>query len=428
MVSGKPPRRSKAPDEPVTIDLTAKETSATEEAGTPDETHPDAPQPDAGVTSAAADETLADPKTASEPQTESTSDPWTPKPDEAGSPPSADQPEAAAEAATTPDTAASQQPTRQHPATSTLIASGIFGGLVALALAGSMQYAGIVPGLGPEQTTQPPSIDAAELDAMKAEIGRLAAQPQAPASDPALAERLTALEASVAEVNAAPAADAAAVEALKTQLVAAEQAIESLRAEIASNKQALDQSATRLAEAERKLEEPRNDVEMARAIALAGLKTAIDRGGPFLSELDALKSVSPDDPAVASLTPLASTGVPSRSDLARDFNQIAEDILAAINQPATGEGWTDRLLASARSLVKVRPVGNVEGDTPEAIVARVENKIQNGDLKGALLEWELLPGAGKQASSDFATKLKNRIEAEESVSAALSQTVAGNGG
>ena len=58
----------------------------------------------------------------------------------------------------------------------------------------------------------------------------------------------------------------------------------------------------------------------------------------------------------------------------------------------------------------------------------VENKLQNGDLKGAALEWELLPGAGKEASSDFATKLKNRIEAEESVSAALSQTVAGNGG
>lgn len=167
---------------------------------------------------------------------------------------------------------------------------------------------------------------------------------------------------------------------------------------------------------------------MARAIALSGLKTAIDRGGPFLSELDALKSVSPEDPAVAALTPLASNGVPSRSDLVRDFNQVADDILSAINQPEAGEGWTDRLLASARSLVKVRPVGNVEGETPEAIVARVENKLQNGDLKGAALEWETLPEAGKQASSDFATKLKNRIEAEERVSSALSQAVAGNGG
>lgn len=422
MVSGKPPRRSKAPDEPVTIDLTAKETDVVNETvGT------EAPQSDTSVSSPVADQTVTSTSDASEPLADTPADPWTPKPDEVETPTPAEEAPPSFDN-TTAETTASAQPPRQTPATSTLVASGIVGGLVALALAGSMQYAGIVPGLGPEQTAEAPAVDTAEIEALKAEVARLAAQPAPAAADPALAERLAALEASVAEAGSAPTADAAAVEALKTQLVAAEQAIESLRSEIVSNKQALDQSATRLTEAERKLEEPRSDIEMARAIALAGLKTAIDRGGPFLSELDALKSVSPEDPAIASLTPLASIGIPSRSDLAREFGQVADDILAAINQPLAGEGWTDRLLSSARSLVKVRPVGNVEGETPEAIVARVENKLQNGDLKGAALEWDMLPGAGKEASSDFATKLKNRIEAEESVAAALSQTVAGNGG
>lgn len=423
MVSGKPPRRSKAPDEPVTIDLTAKETATPKDADATE-----TPQSEISASSPVADETVASTTAASEFETDAPADPWTPKADAAETPPLAEEPPSPIDSTTTPEAASpSAQPSRP-PATSTLVASGIVGGLVALALAGSMQYAGIVPGLGPEQTAQAPAVDTGEIEALKAEVARLAAQPSAPATDPALAERLAALEARVAEAGSTPTVDSAAVEAVKTQLVAAEQAIESLRSEIVSNKQALDQSATRLTEAERKLEEPRSDVEMARAIALAGLKTAIDRGGPFLSELDALKSVSPEDPAVASLTPLASAGIPSRSDLAREFGQVAEDILAAINQPVAGEGWTDRLLASARSLVKVRPVGNVEGDTPEAIVARVENKLQNGDLKGAALEWDMLPGAGKQASSDFATKLKNRIEAEDRVSAALSQTVAGNGG
>lgn len=417
MVSGKPPRRSKAPDEPVTIDLTAKESDVVNETvGT------EAPQSDTSVSSPVADQTLTSTSDANEPLADTPADPWTPKPDEVETPPLPEEAPPSFDN-TTAETTASTQPPRQTPATSALVASGIVGGLVALALAGSMQYAGIVPGLGPEQTAQTPAVDTAEIEALKAEVARLATQPA-----PALAERLATLEATVAEAGSAPTADAAAVEALKTQLVAAEQAIESLRSEIVSNKQALDQSATRLTEAERKLEEPRSDIEMARAIALAGLKTAIDRGGPFLSELDALKSVSPEDPAIALLTPLASIGIPSRSDLAREFGQVADVILGAINQPLAGEGWTDRLLSSARSLVKVRPVGNVEGETPEAIVARVENKLQNGDLKGAALEWELLPGAGKEASSDFATKLKNRIEAEESVAAALSQTVAGNGG
>ncbi|MBA4796591.1 MAG: COG4223 family protein [Rhizobiales bacterium] len=424
MVSGKPPRRSKAPEDPVTIDLTAQEAKKAEENGSPEasESDPASPSPSAEETSSAVP--------LNEQQTDTATDPWAPKPDEteAATAPPIDEQETSADTPRVEEAAPAPQPVRQSPATSTLVASGIFGGLVALALAGSMQYAGIVPGLGPDQQAQAPAIDTAELDALKAEVANLAARPAAEGTDPALVERVSALEESVANATSTPTADAAAVEALKTQLAGAEQAIQSLRAEIASNKQALEQSTTRLDEAERKLEEPRSDVEMARAIALSGLKTAIDRGGPFLSELDALKSVSPEDPAVAALTPLASNGVPSRSDLVRDFNQVADDILSAINQPEAGEGWTDRLLASARSLVKVRPVGNVEGETPEAIVARVENKLQNGDLKGAALEWETLPEAGKQPSSDFATKLKNRIEAEERVASALSQTVAGNGG
>jgi hypothetical protein len=430
MVSGKPPRRSKAHEEPVTIDLTAKETETPKDGATADAAQSDADAPGA---SSLSDTSTADTESASARQTDATTDPWTQASETQASETSAanastDEKESVVDTAAQAEVPPAHAPIRQSPATSTLVASGIFGGLVAIVLAGSMQYAGIVPGLGPEQTVQVPAVDTAELDSLKAEVARLAAQPAAPAGDPALAERIAALEASVANTASVPAADVAAVEALKTQLVAAEQAIESLRAEIASNKQALDQSATRLTEAERKLDEPRSDVEMARAIALAGLKTAIDRGGPFLSELDALKSVSPEDPAVVALTPLAGNGVPSRTDLARQFDQVAEDILAAINQPATGEGWTDRLMASARALVKVRPVGNVEGETPEAIVARVENKLQNGDLKGAALEWETLPEAGKQVSADFATTLKNRIEAEERVAAALSQTVAGNGG
>ena len=423
MVSGKTPRRSKAPDESVTLDLTAKETAKPEDAGATETPQSETPTP-----SPATDGSVASANMANEPPADTPADPSAAPEDAPEAPTPADEPPPILENAMEAETSAGNGPVRQSPATSTLVASGIFGGLVALALAGSMQYAGILPGVGPTQTIQTPPVEPAEIETLKAEVARLAAQPAAPAADPALAERLSVLEASIADASTAPAADPSAVEALKTQLVAAEQAIESLRSEIASNKQAMDESATRLSEAERKLEEPRSDIEMARAIALAGLKTAIDRGGPFLSELDALKSVSPEDPSVAALTPLASTGVPSRSDLTREFGRVAEDILAAINQPAAGEEWTDRLIASARSLVKVRPVGNVEGDSPEAIVARVENKLQNGDLKGAALEWELLPGDGKQASSDFATKLKNRIEAEERVSAALSQTVAGNGG
>lgn len=416
MVSGKPPRRSKSPDDPVTIELTAEETTRATEpvsaTATSDNAAPakDAVDPDRSTQ--APTETTESEATAAAPEAATAA-----SDSDAGTEPSRDR---GASATPTPPTVS--------PGTSALIASGIFGGLVALALAGSMQYAGVIPGIGPQKDSVAPAIDTAELEALKAEVDSLKSAPASQETDPALAERIAALEAKASVAQSTPGADPAILEQLRTQLAAAEQSIAALRNQIASNAEALDQSQARLAEAERKIDEPRSDVEMARAIALAGLKTAIDRGGPFLSELDALKSVSPEDPAIAPLSRMASAGLSSRSDLLRDFSQVSNDILAAVNQQDVGEGWTDRLLASARSLVKVRPVGNVEGETPEAIVARVENKLQNGDLKGASLEWETLPEAGKAASADFAQSLKNRIEAEELVAGALSKTVAGNGG
>jgi hypothetical protein len=421
MVSGKPPRRSKSPDDPVTIELTAEETARASEAHEASEN---------GATDAAA--------TVESPSLPEAALPEDRLPDATVEPaPDAVQTEAltsdettATGHATSAETAPGSPAPTVSPATSALIASGIFGGLVALALAGSMQYAGVIPGIGPQQqaAATTPAMDSTELEALKAEVARLASTPAAQATDPALVERITALEAKASDTVSAPSVDPAIIEELRTQLSGAEQSITALRDQIASNAEVLNQSQARLTEAERKIEEPRSDVEMARAIALAGLKTAIDRGGPFLSELDALKSVSPEDSAIAPLSRMASAGLLSRSDLSRDFSKISNDILTAINQPEVGEGWTDRLLASAKSLVKVRPVGNVEGETPEAIVARVENKLQNGDLKGASLEWETLPEAGKTASAEFGQALKNRIEAEELVAGALSKTVAGNGG
>jgi hypothetical protein len=420
MVSGKPPRRSKSPDDPVTIELTAEETARASEAHEASK--------NGAIDAAATVEGPSLPE-ADVPEDRPADATVEPAPDAVQTEALASGETTATGHATSAETAPGSPAPTVSPATSALIASGIFGGLVALALAGSMQYAGVIPGIGPQQqVAAPATIDNTELEALKAEVARLASTSAAQATDPALLDRIAALEAQGATTAAPPSVDPAIIEELRTQLAGAEQSITALRDQIASNAQALDQNQARLTEAERKIEEPRSDVEMARAIALAGLKTAIDRGGPFLSELDALKSVSPEDPAIAPLSRMASAGLLSRSDLSRDFSKISNDILTAINQPEVGEGWTDRLLASAKSLVKVRPVGNVEGETPEAIVARVENKLQNGDLKGASLEWETLPDTGKTASADFGQALKNRIEAEELVADALSKTVAGNGG
>jgi hypothetical protein len=183
----------------------------------------------------------------------------------------------------------------------------------------------------------------------------------------------------------------------------------------------------RLDEAEKKLNEPRQDVAVAKAIAAAALKAAIDRGGPFTAELDTFAGVSPDDPAAKDLRSFAQTGVPSRAELINQVSDVASAAVESANQPSPDQSWSDRLMNSAKSLVSVRPVGNIEGESVEAIAARMENKVRNGDLPGAANEWNDLPPAAKQASAAFKQSLEARIRVEDLVSGALSKAVSGTG-
>lgn len=429
MVSGKPPRRSKSPNDPVTIDLTAESVNA--DASTERESA-DTPDIAETVMSGNASASFDDVQPAAEPSPAAPEGAATEEPAE----PAAEAAwlsEAPAESTATapePPPREEPQPARSGPALPAMVAAGIFGGLVALAGAGSMQYAGYLPAIAPPAAAPADTSGlSAEIETLKSQIAGLSNAPAA--TDPRLEERLVALEGSVAS-QAAAAPDAAALDELRQKLAQADEAIAALKGEIAGNASALGETESRLterlAQAEKKLDAPRTDVEMAKAIALTALKSATERGGPFMAELDALASISPDDPAVAGLRPHAATGVASRAELVRKFGDVADTILAAIHQPDPNEGIGQRLLSSALSVVKVRPVGNVEGVTPEAILARMEDKLQNGDLKGAALEWESLPEAGKAVSTDYVSMLKTRIEIEALVGDALAAVVSGKKG
>ena len=463
MVSETPPRHSKSKAEPVTIDLDAKDVKAIGAENQTAETE-DKPKATTAPKSAATggeenpspiwDKSSQLPtKTPIEPE------PNVNKPDEKApvaekpktetaaakpSPPASDKPSATASsnasaastssakepvqaktgtdkpfAATAKPAGASSAPstTRKEAPTAGLIAAGIVGGIIALAAAGSMQYAGYLPPFAGGGTQH----DA--ITSITTDIGNLREQinnaPKTNADTSALEARIAALESG--------AGGGAEVTALSEKIVSLESTVATLQSERSAQASATSELTRRLGEAETKINEPRDDIEVARAIASAALKSAIDRGGPFLTELDTLSRVSQDDPAIASLRPFAATGVPSRAELMRDYPDVANAMLAALNQPDPNQGIFERLSESALSLVKVRPVGNVEGESPDAIVARMENKLRNGDLQGAALEWNSLPEPAKGVSSVYKKSLDARIEVENLVSGTLNRAISATG-
>ncbi|MGK9202870.1 MULTISPECIES: COG4223 family protein [Sinorhizobium] len=430
MASEKPPRRSKPGKEPLTIDLEAEKTepAAGEAAAGPDAT----PGKPADISTSEAAE-AGEVRTG---EVESNEAGIGESPLPAGDPQEkAETEEARADAAAAafdaelPHATNGELPeAKSRQATGAgALAAGILGGLIALAGAGVLQYAGYVPAPGPEQPGTEQNL-ASEIEAIKAEL-----QAQAPAAavDVApLEDRLAALEQAAREPGAA-AADAPEIKALEAEVANLTNEMAALKTELAEARQAADAARAELAgridQAEQKLNEPANDIEMAKAVAVTALKTAIDRGGPFLAELDTLRSIAPEDPVVKELADVAATGVPTRTELRESFRPAADAMLDALHRPDPDQGIFDRLVSSAMSGIRVRPVGSVEGDTPEAVIARIEDKLDNGDLKGASLEWDSLPEAAKSAGQGFKEKLDRRLGVETVIDAAVAGTMTRTG-
>ncbi|HBF30058.1 mitofilin family membrane protein [Rhizobium sp.] len=432
MVSGKPPRRSKTTEEPVIIDLTATEVAqdkpaveaaasipAPEDPPTHHEPTSEAPKPEVEATVSLENEV---PLAAEHPD---------PKPEpETASEPHPAQSEKPSGSMFGSDTSVQDEeqvrdqpesPRPQSSITSSLLAAGIAGGLIALIGAGALQYAGVLPSVGA-------NANADKIAALSAEVETLKTAPKA-ADTSALEARLAKLESNPQQSTAI---DPSAISDLQAKIASTNQAIDQLKSDVTGRIQGLTSGQSGLSDSlsaiQAKLNKPRDDIEVARAIAASALKTAADRGGPFLAELRTLGSIAPEDPAIAALEPYATTGAVSRAELLQRFNGVADTILSAINQPAESANIGERLLASAMSVIKVRPVGNVAGDSPSAIVARMEDKIRNGDLKGASAEWDTLPEVGRTVSAGFKKTLDARIAVEAQVSDALARSVAGRQG
>jgi hypothetical protein len=333
------------------------------------------------------------------------------------------------------------------------IAAGIIGGVIALAAAGGLQFAGLLgaPGSGGV------SLDGVngEIASLKSEIAGLkdiAGNNDASAKVDGLASALDQVKTDVASLKSAVeqggAGDTAGLAALGDKVKQIETAVAALGqagntapvdlgplneklagldAAVKSTGEAATAQEGRLAALEQSVSQLSGKVEaqagqpkIALAIAASALKAALDGGAPFAAELETFAAISPGAPEIATLRPYAEKGVPTRAEIATEVPAAANAMVAASEPVDQNAGFLQNLLSSAESLVKVRPIGAVEGAGAPETVARMEVAVSQGDYAKALSEYDTLPEAVKAAGADFAGKLKARIEVETQVDALIS--------
>ena len=158
---------------------------------------------------------------------------------------------------------------------------------------------------------------------------------------------------------------------------------------------------------EEQVARPDPTAEAALGIALANLSRAVDAGSRFEAELRAIAALAPEDAAVAALSEIAPKGVRSFASLKQEFAGLVDPLLTAERQAGRTTFW-ERLVGNALSIVTVRRVGDVEGASVEAIVARIEAKLALEDLAGALAEAKLLTGPSAEVAAPWTQAVEER--------------------
>ncbi len=152
------------------------------------------------------------------------------------------------------------------------------------------------------------------------------------------------------------------------------------------------------------------------SIELGNLKRALDRGGKYTSELAAVKKVGGDKLNLAVLETAQTTGVPSLATLTTEFRTLAYNMLDAEVQPADGS-VLDRMLAGAKSVVRVRKVAHSADDTStEAVIGRIETHLKDGRLAELLDEARKLPEKPAKTAASWLDKIKARYTIETALS------------
>ncbi|AVQ00446.1 hypothetical protein B7G68_00335 [Caulobacter segnis] len=174
------------------------------------------------------------------------------------------------------------------------------------------------------------------------------------------------------------------------------------------------------------LETAQQSVADAAAAALAVSTLAEAAGGsrPFSEELAGLQRVLPGSPSLRALDPLARLGAPTRAGLAVQFSNLAGRAASAARNPGADADLFARIRYALSSIVSIRHVGSIKGSTPDAILARAQVLLDEGDIEGAVAALEALPDPAREVLAPWFAAANRRIEIDRHVASVRADALA----
>ncbi|MBL8592942.1 MAG: hypothetical protein JNK01_09665 [Devosia sp.] len=240
-----------------------------------------------------------------------------------------------------------------------------------------------------------------------------------------LEDRVTAIGAGASSADAAALAETisdieAGLADLRTQLTALDQRVAATDSAISGLKGDVTATQTAISTQNQTLGSADIGPAVRLPLMVSGLETAISNGRPFVAELNGLKALLPDLAVPGPVEASAAEGLPRPDAVVAQFTAAVPNVLAGRAAVSSGDMGEDAL-EWMKGLLALRPVGEVAGDAPEAIVSRLEAAVGRHDFKAAAELLAQLPpamqaGAGTSgadiaklaAAEDFVAELRSR--------------------
>ncbi|PTW63341.1 hypothetical protein C8N35_1011392 [Breoghania corrubedonensis] len=213
------------------------------------------------------------------------------------------------------------------------------------------------------------------------------------------------------------------LEAQSARLGTLEGAADSARKEIAAAKEQISALEQRIAEIEHVMGGPGARETASRAIAVSLLKSAVDAGRSYTSELAAVRSALPPETDFHALEANATTGIKTETELISSFPNVAARMASTLERVDTGNSVADKFLNNMRSLVQVRATGDGAGSGPMGALGRMEESVRNGNLDQALKIYETLPDGTQNAGKDWAASARARLAADALVDKVTAEVI-----
>ena len=174
-----------------------------------------------------------------------------------------------------------------------------------------------------------------------------------------------------------------------------------------------------------------NTVARAFLVGVGQLRLAIKTGKPFVEELKSLEAINIGEEAKdiieKKLRDESTKGITKFSEIRLSFQRIAGKVVSNSKIEIDEEDLVTQIFSRISDSVTWRKTSQLIGTGVEAIVARAEDNLIQGDLESAINELESLEPKAKLILGDWLQAAKKHITANKAVSSlqniAISQLV-----